>query len=589
MSAILRISAAAAALLLCTMLSACGTPDTPNTDTTAPDTTAPTVTTEAPRTVIASGGASDFVLYRPKSLGTESLAAVDRLTAAFRTEAGVNLKVVTDWGDAAERADAAEKAILIGRTSFAESDALRDLRMTQYTVVLDGSRLVIGGLDDATTARAIDAFIEGFVKGKGGTVAFGAEDTLFHTGKYQSESALTLLGQPIGRAEIVIPAGSPVGPLRAAAYIRNHISTVSGYQLDIVTADAAGDGPYIKVEQDEGGHTYQISANADGLLVKAGSPYAIEAAIDAFCDNVKATTAINAAFSLSGDVTGELAKASPSLGNRAGDLRFMVHNVWGAGQGDDPENDTTQRNQMMAEIFAGYAPDVLGLQECSGASRKGKVNSIVTLLANYGYVEIIAENQPSNAVNYTPLFYNPETVKVIESGFYLYRAGNDETKSITWAVFESLASGKRFAACSTHHAYQKSTEGNALREAHVAELLTLVADVTARHNCPFIFGGDFNTRMNTVAYQRLDEVGVDAQVESPITDDNRTTHAYPVLDEKLGVWADAVVPTETRANAIDHIFTAGDGITHKQFDIVTDLWTLLSSDHCPLVFDFTLN
>ena len=54
----------------------------------------------------------------------------------------------------------------------------------------------------------------------------------------------------------------------------------------------------------------------------------------------------------------------------------------------------------------------------------------------------------SYKTNYTPLFYNKDRLKVIDSGYHLYSDGaNDKSKSITWAVFEDISNGKRFAVC----------------------------------------------------------------------------------------------------------------------------------------------
>jgi len=59
-------------------------------------------------------------------------------------------------------------------------------------------------------------------------------------------------------------------------------------------------------------------------------------------------------------------------------------------------------------------------------------------------------------------------------------------------------------------------------------------------------------------------------------------------DAEKGLWDDPVYPAANYSRSIDHIFATG-ALTPGRFDVVTDLYTILSGDHCPLIFDFSIN
>lgn len=580
------------------LLTACGKAQQPASTTDPADTTVQTTTAPAPPLTLVEGGASEYVIYQPKSLGDKSLTAVNRLTAAFRSELGINIKVTIDWGDAAEKAaDPQAPAILIGNTSFAASERLQELKMTQYLICTEGAQIVIGGQDDEGTARAIDAFIESFIKGKseGGVLTFDPAASVFDAGDYPEESYLSCLGEPIEHYRIVIPAQADIAVMRCATTVAAHLTRLTGVPYPLYTdAEATDDGAHeiligktARTTLKPDPYSYEIVASGKTLQICADSWYAYEDATDIFTQDVvylRKPTDITEGMRYSKHLDSELEKASPALLTREGEVRVLIHNIWG----NTSSGRISERMLQTAALYEGYAPDVIGLQESSTGARGGE-SGMVKLLAAQGYTEVPVKISDNNS---TPLFYKPATVTLIDSGYLRFdQVNKDDSKGLTWAVFDTVAGGERFAVISTHYWWQSDDAQDTLdRESNARQTLDTVESIVAKYNCPVILGGDFNCNPSSSPYAILTAGGMkDVQSRAPKTENVHTHHTYPTYNEDTGLWEDPVYPSANYSRSIDHIFiTPADNATLRRFDVVTDLYALLSSDHCPLIVDFDI-
>ena len=588
-----------AAALAALLLASCSG-NAPEDTTALSESTAETTATEAPAraVTIAEGGNSEFVIYRSKALGDQTLTAVTKLVNAIRAETGATLKIVTDWGDAGEKDAEDCYAILIGETSFAQSDALNDLKLTQSLIALDGNKLIIGGRDDASTADAVEKFIAEFVTGKGQTLTFSEDQTVLDTGKYPNDSYLSCLGEPIEHYRIVIPADADFAVHRCAIDISSHLTKLTGVVYDILTdAEATDAGAYeiligqtARTTVEVKPYSYEISAKGKTLQIAADSLYGYEEAAYVFTTDMvplRKPMDITEETWRRQDLTAELKKTSPSLLDRSGEVRVLIHNIWG----NTSEGNIDGRMLQTAALYGEYRPDVIGLQECSPGSRGGN-NGIIKLLGKIGYTEVPAQSTNTSGNNYTPLLYNPETVKLIEYGYRLYAGQNDSgSKGLTWAVFETVATGERFGAITTHYWWQSDdAQDTRDRESNAREMLDTIASIQAKYNCPVVSGGDFNCNPSSSPYGILTKGGLrDVQSWAKLTENMHTHHTYPTYDAESGLWGSPVYPAANYARSIDHIFATPDNITPKRFDVVTDLYAILSSDHCPLILDFDLN
>ena len=583
-------------LLSAFLLTSCGGKTEPA-ETSAPAETTAAPETEAPAPILTLADATEgskFVIYRSKALDDASLTAINKLVSAIRAETGVAIKIATDWGDAGQTADPDEYAILVGETSFAESDILDSLKMTQYVITAVGNKVVIGGLDGEGTAAAVEAFIRDFISGKGKTLTFSADQAVMDKGKYPEDSYLSCLGEPIENYRIVIPADADYGVLRCAAEISSRLTKLTGVRFPLLTdAEATDEGAYeiligktTRTTVQVNPYSYDISAKGKTLQIVADSHYAYEEASYVFITDIaplRKPTPITETTHRHADLTAELKGSSPALFEQSGEVRVLIQNIWG----NTSEGNIEDRMLQTALIYEGYAPDVIGLQECSTGARGGE-NGIVSLLDELGYTEVPVKISDNNA---TPLFYRQSRVRLIESGYLRFTQVNkDASKGLTWAVFETNATKEKFAVISTHYWWQSDDAQDTLdRESNARESLATVAMITEKYNCPVILGGDFNCNPSSSPYGIITKGGMrDVQSWAKKTENMHTHHTYPTYDAEKGIWDDPVYPSANYSRSIDHIFATGN-LTPERFDVVSDLYAVLSSDHCPLILDFTIN
>lgn len=583
-------------LLSALLLTSCGGKTEPI-DTTEAITTTAAPETEAPAPILTLADATEgskFIIYRSKTLDDVSLTAINKLVSAIRAETGVAIKIATDWGDAGQKADPNEYAILVGDTSFAESDTLASLKMTQYIITAVGNKIVIGGPDGEGTAAAVEAFIRDFISGKGKTLTFSADQSILDKGKYPEDSYLSCLGEPIENYRIVIPADADYGVLRCAIEISSRLTKLTGVRFPLLTdAEATDEGAYEiligKTTRTTVGvdpYSYDISAKGKTVQIVADSHYAYEEAAYIFTTDIaplRKPQPITEALHRHADLTAELKKSAPALFERSGEVRVLIQNIWG----NTSEGNIEDRMLQTALIYEGYAPDVIGLQECSTGARGGE-KGIVKLLDELGYIEVPVNISDNNA---TPLFYRQNRVRLLDSGYLRFTQVNkDASKGLTWAVFETNGTKETFAVISTHYWWQSDDNQDTLdRESNARESLATVAMITEKYNCPVILGGDFNCNPSSSPYGIITKGGMrDVQSWAKKTENMHTHHTYPTYDAEKGLWDDPVYPAANYSRSIDHIFATGN-LTPERFDVVSDLYAILSSDHCPLILDFTIN
>ena len=595
MKATLTLACTAALLIGSLLLTSCNGSNESTETTVEVTTTTAQTEAAAPVLTLADGSVgSQFVIYRSKALGDTTLTAINKLVSAIRVETGIAIKIATDWGDAGKNADPNEYAILIGETSFPQSDILDTLKMTQYIITADGNKIIIGGPDDEGTVSAIEAFIRDFITGKGKTLTFSADQAVLNKGKYPEDSYLSCLGEPIENYRIVIPADADYGVLRCAAEVSARLTKLTGVKFPILTdAEATDEGAYEiligktgRTTVEVSPYSYDISAKGKTLQIVADSHYAYQEAADVFITDIatlRKPTPITEALHRHADLTNELKSSSPSLFERNGEVRVLIQNIWG----NTSEGNIDDRMLQTALIYEGYAPDVIGLQECSTGARGGD-NGIVKLLDELGYAEVPVNISDNNG---TPLFFRQSRVRLIDSGYLRFTQVNkDASKGLTWAVFETNATKEKFAVISTHYWWQSDDNQDTLdRESNARESLATVAMITEKYGCPVILGGDFNCNPSSSPYGIITKGGMrDVQSWAKKTENMHTHHTYPTYDAEKGLWDDPVYPTANYSRSIDHIFATGD-LNPVRFDVVTDLYAILSSDHCPLVFDFDIN
>ncbi len=586
------------------MLSACDG-ETPA-ETTENETTAQVEETEPiPQTLkFAEGGKCAFYIVYPHDFDDNIKDVAISLRNQMKKYIGADLKLTSDeilakpYGDNGVEH---QYEILLGDCNREASKKVTEgMRTRDYAVSFDGDKIILAGTTVDATKKAIDRFINDVLIKQGknnmgsATIELTEENKFFYTyGKYTIESG-SILGADISEYSIVYSKTDIYSAERYARLFANVLSTSAGYGLPIkvdtsIRSDVGAERQIIFGVTKHGGeavatrHGYSISAAGTKLYVSAECMEGYAAAYEYLTETLFKgdKVEITEGFRHSGVAEPEDKK---DIENRAGEYRVVFNNVHGAHVDEYPMET---RNQMQAELHYEYLPDVIGLQENAAC-----VSTYHTRMKKFGYSPVPIKPTNSNKQDYTALLYLADKFDIVECGYYLYDDGaGDKSKSVSWAVFKDKASGDVFAVGSTHFYWTSDDLGKSARIKDAAQLAELVKEITAKHNCPMIVGGDFNCNINSDPMKNLFAAGFeDLQKISPDTMDITTHHSYSPWNEELQLYIDVIIPTKAYSSAIDHAIVYNKStMTPKMFRVQLHDYTLLSSDHCPVMVDFDIN
>ncbi len=591
--------------LFALLLSSCDGEKTPA-ETTENETTVQVEETEPiPETLkFSEGGKCKFYIVYPCDFDNSIKDLAISLRNQMKKYIGVELKLTSDeilskpYGDNGVEH---QYEILLGPTAREASKKVTEgMRTRDYAMTFDGDKIVLAGTTMDTIQRAIDRFINDVVikqsKNNMGsaTIELTEANKFFYTyGKY-TIGECSLLGADIKEYTIVYSKTDIYSAERYARLFANILSTSAGYGLPIKadTALKSDDGTAREIvfgvtkrggEVVETRHGYSIRAAGTKLYVSAECMEGYDAAYKYLTDTLFKGEKVEIAegFTCSGVAEPEDKK---DIENRAGEYRVVFNNVHGAHVDEYPMES---RNQMQAELHYEYLPDVIGLQENAAC-----VANYHTRMKKFGYSPVPIKPTNSNKQDYTALLYRADKFDIVECGYYLYDDGaGDKSKSVSWAVFKDKASGDVFAVGSTHFYWTSDDLGKSARIKDAAQLAELVKGITAKHNCPMIVGGDFNCNISSTPMKNLFAEGFeDLQKISPDTMDITTHHSYSPWNEELQLYIDVVMPTKAYSSAIDHAIVYNKStMTPKMFRVQLHDYTLLSTDHCPVMVDFDIN
>ncbi len=248
------------------------------------------------------------------------------------------------------------------------------------------------------------------------------------------------------------------------------------------------------------------------------------------------------------------------------DIRIMSFNILAARFGVSLDG----RAEKAAAAIMAYRPDVVGLQEAD----EGWYDRLELLLGDT--YEFLYKDNLQGGINLTTVIYNTETLSLVDSGVDIYTKGDSPIyRLMTWGVFETAESGRRFAVVDTHWDTNKHAD---YRFAQAEEMSSKVLALKEEYGCPVICTGDFNTnRLSGEFKQFLKQSRMkDAQanVENAMNGGYRSQHTICGMPDH-------------GKTSIDHI-TYTDDADARFFMVILDPEVLDVSDHCPLITDFSL-
>lgn len=591
--------------MLLSSFASCQT-NTPTTDTTPTTTPAETLPeTPASPIKLVENGQSAFKVVIPKYSTYAEKVRIEKFVNSFKSKTGVELVMIDDEDALYGNTDF---EVLIGHVARKESeDIAAQLRNNEYFYGVVGNKLVIIGKESVDLEDAIQFFLRKVIDmaADKSNITLDPANNYFH--KYDFPIDNLLIGNtPVYNYSIVYSKTDSHAASVTAAKIANLILSFTGFEIPVI-ADTKDATPYeIVIGNTERGtpstasrDMFSVNCKEEKLYLASGLAVGYDMLYDylqkTFSRASDETLTFENGFSYQESIAASLSGGTENMVNKGGNIRAMFHNVLV----HDRENArVTWRAKYALDVYRDYAPDVIGLQEMENSNR----TAIATGLKKMGYIEVSCKATNYDASKYSQsntIFYNPETLTLIASGAWKsienldFEIPNWAYRISEFAIFEEKATGKRFCVISVHYTWVEDFDRASICRIYDAQGTVALIDYLVNNygEMPLILGGDFNSDITTSAYGLLKAKNLkDVELLATKTEDMNTHHSEPVFDIDTKLCTSYYYPVGGSDQAIDHILAYNDkNVTFNTYDVITDPFALATSDHCPLLVDFTLN
>lgn len=539
---------------------------------------------------IFKDGATDFYIVFPETPSATVFGAVRELQEAFKEYGGVDIAIKEEGLDIVSVPSSQTREILVGDVDRAETEAVK-ADMTDiggYAIARRGEKLVICGGSPAMVVKGVDYFITTYLKLPAlknesktlSELSFGADDDYFFV-RIGLMTSIKINGAELENFKI-ITSDTGYTEKYAAELFADYLYTYYGRKTpNIFTDDTAYAGKAViigktartTITAPEGEYRIEVTENGIEAVSSSVAGYMdIFNTLKTVLPSSSTTVELKLGDVWTGKITNYTAIAEP-------DIKVMYHNVLGYVD----KYPAANRPDMALQIYLEHSPDVIGFQEFGQAYYRAYAENLTDGLRAAGYVEICFKSQGGTG---NPIFYNSETLTLVDSGYAKARSGD---KGTTWAIFNTK-DGKTLAVTNSHFAANSNaggdaTRGNTYRVADARTLLDVVSSIkTSYPNIPIIVGGDFNSSTSSDPGRTLKDGGLTHATE--IADkaaDYSAWIGYPVYDADRGYYLPRSFVWANIAGALDHIMLGGDtsGIEVKEYAILNDKLACVVSDHLP--------
>ena len=331
---------------------------------------------------------------------------------------------------------------------------------------------------------------------------------------------------------------------------------------------------------------YNIVVKSKEIILSAGGCWAMDYAIDhlmEMLDTGKTKT--------KGNIYGKF--LFPRF--QGTNLRILDDNIWQYDRLDSPSNwkakgancTSSHRARYLAELVYAFEPDIVALQEYSSV-----MDPILRpMLAQKGYK--IAFPYKHRPFNFTPIFFNSKTIKLIESKYVPHtpaQFNNHGTKSFTLGVFSLLNDDKKFIVVSTHLWWmsEKSRMGsNDARTQQVGVIMKDVEKYLDKYDVPVFVMGDMNCNIRSDAMRQLLEAGY-APAWDVATEFGDKRAGHHTCSSSAG-FSRKQNKMDDGKSQIDHFFIYNDHRAKiRVFKRIQAFFTVPVTDHYPNYADIEL-
>ena len=245
---------------------------------------------------------------------------------------------------------------------------------------------------------------------------------------------------------------------------------------------------------------------------------------------------------------------------------------------DLSQHTLAKRQPKILKLIETYAPDSLGVQECSSSWCKYFDNN----LASIGYERVGASKNQKIGI-----IYNTKTLKLIEKGsIYLSENPNSLKISKLWCsegnpegiterlamycVFEVINTGERYIHFNTHIDTRKN---DIIQEKQTEVIIDYVNDIVDKFDgLPAVLTGDFNYNTGSAEYRLLLDSGLlAAKKESTVSTGDGSFNKF--------------IGSSYHSSPIDHII-GNDKFNYYEYHVIYDMdGEYFLSDHYAVLAD----
>ena len=565
---------------------------------------------------VISNGASEYVIVYSNStengMAGQYMRIATLLQGRIAIATGVNLKVTS------EDKSSSAKEIVVGKLTRGDSytsPVSAETYQKGYSLFMAGDKIVLEagsatGLTEGAYALlkdllGVDLQADPQAEPEAGKTEFTLLSTYAETETFAS-AEMPYMSAPLSEFGVCF-TGTEYNQKRAAIILQQEIKKVDKVVMERVDKKWAEDGKcYFWFETDTtmANGTFRIDTVGSKVTITAKDYYGFISGTRAIVEMRKELGyyPFREGSKSEGnhlDYLTTLEETAKYVYNNSSEYRLMFYNVfWGGAE--------TERGILQSEMVREYRPDVIGFQEFKENRRAGIVNPLKTMgyeeAMDYKKGNYVAGNSGATSdalYNYVPIFYNTATTKCVDSGYYRYvRQISEEeskSKSLSWGVFESKATGERYMVLNTH----MCTQDDIIKGVQAKEAIALVGELLARYNVPVFLGGDYNgTYGNTnFGYFANPNMGGFKDIERDnlaklFTSKIKSYHTAPTNNKGLGVmWPADNDDTGVNPSAsVDHIMIKNaSSVSISVYGVVVDDYTMSGGDHYPIFTDFSIN
>ena len=555
--------------------------------------------------LLTENGSFRYTVVYPEYSAQVVTDEKERLLSGLDSQTGIRPQEKSDYLKRGAVYDSQAPEILFGRTGYTESETiLKGLQEGQFSISLQGEKIVIIAYDDQDLSAAVDYFLNVLLEKN---LTCNDNSCILKWEDYQSVSEsvsknITVNGTDIRNFSIVYDSERN-GYLEIAQRLRDMVSEILGCTLKIYAdkSHPADGSPEILIgktnrelsqsmyEQDPPGLlTYQLVVREQQMQILCGGPYSARECVDAMRFSVFGSSD----NSLENGICCEADMNLPNSFSQGTDLRIMTSNVlaarWGEDYGGSEAEEwgiastppVAQRAEIYAAVLASCQPDVVGVQESDQKWIDTLPMYLEILKTDYQleYTWLFYDFQKKET--FTTVLYRSDKYELLESDIFNHSYWNKPLYNLRlheWVrLREKEDPSHEFILVNTHWAWENEewTKGS------VDAQIEVVNDLKQRYDVPIFCTGDFNCNPTMEEYARF-------RAETNVQSTREQAIENGVLANNVAGCNGVGVPRNAGGNYIDHIFGYGSYEVLKYETVLGKaIWI---SDHSPHIADIKLS